>query len=296
MTNPLRNAGLLSTSVTDTQGAGSLGTTDRTLTNIILGAIIGLEIAGGFVYLKTTRDSTILTPAQYFRLSDSPLIAVIPESEENAPARGDAFRVLHSNLIIANLSGKVFSLTPAEPTNDTSRVTTALDKSFSQIQRSVLVIEADPHAPRCTNEFNLPTASSLPEALRGQSNVLNAIHIIPDGNVSVLPVGEYFPEFSDFVSAPVYAELLETARGTFDYVIVVGPHLVANPLAPSIAKQSDAVVLVILQNNTTTTDHITTATALNHVHAAIPGVIVTNVSSGLESNWCHVPEGSTNVA
>jgi Mrp family chromosome partitioning ATPase len=296
MTDPLRNAGLFVTSVSDAQATGSLGTTDRTLTNIILGAIMGLGIGGGFVYFKNNRDSTIRTPAQYFRLSDSPPLAVIPKSDENSATRDDAFRALRSNLLFANPASKVFALTSAEPTNDTWRVAIALAESIAQIQRSVLVIEADPNEPRCATEFNLPTASGLSEVLQGQGTVPDAIHVIPRGNVSVLPVGECFAEFCDYISAPVYAELLETARSQFDYIIVVGPQLVANSLSPAIAKQSDAVVLVIRQDHTTTTDLITAATALNNVHATMAGVIVTNVPPGLESKWKNVPEGSTHVA
>lgn len=293
LTDPLRNARLFVTSVSETTATESPGTTDRTLTNIILGAIIGLGIGGGFVYLKTSRDSTIRTPAQYFRLSDSPPLAVIPNSEEKSQARDNAFRVLRSNLLFANPTSKVFALASAEPTNDTWRVAMALAKSISQIQRSVLVIEADPNAPRCATEFNLLTSSGLSEVLRGQTTVPDAIHITPHGSVSVLPVGGNFPELSDYISAPVYSELLQTARSQFDYIIVVVPHLVANPLAPALAKQSDAVALVIRQNHTTTTDLITAATTLNQVHATVAGVIVTNVPTGSENNWNRVPEGST---
>jgi len=183
LTDPLKNAKLFVTSVTETPAIEGLGTTDRALTNIILGAIIGLGIGGGFVYLKTSRDSTIRTPAQYFRLSDSPPLAVIPNSEGKSPARDDAFRVLRSNLLFANPTSKVFALTSAEPTNDSWRVAIALAKSISQIQRSVLVIEADPKAPRCTTEFNLPTAGGLSEVLQGQATIKNAIHATPLGNV-----------------------------------------------------------------------------------------------------------------
>lgn len=171
--------------------------------------------------------------------------------ELNLPGENDyfteeAYKVLRTNLQFCGRDIKVIAITSCNENEGKSTVSLHIGKSFAELGKRVLVIDADMRksviAGRNTSAKN---PSGLSEVLTGMKPLSECIYPVKDCKMSVLFAGQYPPHPVELLSGKYFATLLEESRKVFDYIIIDTPPLGQVIDAAVIAEKCDGALLVL---------------------------------------------------
>lgn len=163
----------------------------------------------------------------------------------------EAYKVLRSNIQFCGKDIKVILLTSCEANEGKTTVSVHLAKSFADLDKKVLVIDADMRksvlAGRNTDAQNV---KGLSEVLTGFSTFENAVYKTQYPNLSILFAGKYPPNPVELLSSKHFADLIESVKnsGEFDYIIIDTPPLGMVIDAAVVAQVCDGAVLVLNDN------------------------------------------------
>jgi succinoglycan biosynthesis transport protein ExoP len=179
-----------------------------------------------------------------------------PQSEH-----GDAYRVLVANFDLANASSqsKVIMLTSAAAREGKTTATANLGIALARAGRRVAILDFDFHRPTLGGYFGLENASGLSDVLTGAAALSEALNRVPirdsvdgiprersgDGELTVVPAGRAPARALDRVSTPHVGDLLEVTKHEFDVVLVDTPPLMAASEGLALAKEVDAVIMLV---------------------------------------------------
>jgi capsular exopolysaccharide synthesis family protein len=114
-----------------------------------------------------------------------------------------------------------------------------------QVERRVLVIDADLRCPRLHTVLGAPAAPGLSDYLRGASDEPSVIQHGGSGNLCFIPSGSRVSDPSELLLNGRFKKLLERVGPAFDWVVIDSPPCL--PVADSgmIAEWCDGVLLVV---------------------------------------------------
>lgn len=162
----------------------------------------------------------------------------------------EAYKVLRTNLQFCGQEIKTIAVTSCQENEGKTTVSLHIAKSFSELGKSVLVIDADMRksviAGRNTNAKN---AKGLSEALIGISALSDCIYTTQYSGLHLLFAGKYPPNPVELLSGEYFVSLLEEVRKVYDYVIIDTPPLGPVIDAAVIASKCDGTVLVMSDGN-----------------------------------------------
>jgi capsular exopolysaccharide synthesis family protein len=162
----------------------------------------------------------------------------------------ESFRAVLTSLLTATSGKRVFALTSAMPKEGKTTVTCNLAVVLAEIDRKVLVIDADLRAPRIHDVFGIRNDF-------GFSDIAHERHSLANRPLETLVRPTYVPNVFAIPSGPGTAsiyrllysqrieELLERARAEFDMVLVDTPPMLGIPDARVLARMTDGVVFVM---------------------------------------------------
>ncbi len=300
---------LVITAISGSVGIVATGNSDRTLTNLILGLLIGFAAGVGYAFFRASRDRTIRNPHQLFTVTDTPPIGVITvqQSDANSPwaalntsgPEGDGYRSLRSHLLFGSPDSHLLVVTSPTAGDGKLTITVNLAIALSQVGKRVVLVESDLRQPRLTAALGLDGAKGLAEVLDQQLPIDQALQswpagsILESGSVTVLGAGSPAANPAELLSSEKYAAALTELRSTYDYVICLsGPILTATEAAV-VAKQSDGALVVVRLTKTTTTQLAAAATALIQVQTPIAGLVITAVPAGEAIKWAVFPSSAS---
>jgi polysaccharide biosynthesis transport protein len=172
----------------------------------------------------------------------------------------ESFRAVLASILFSSQEetrAKVLVLTSATPGEGKTMVASNLAIALSEIQRKVLLIDADMRKPRIHSLFELSNERGLSTFLRERELPSEAVTL--DGlaqptfipNLFILPSGPAAPAAANLLHSPHLLELLSTCRKEFDTVIIDTPPVQEMSDARVLGSLSDAVILVIRAGQTT---------------------------------------------
>ena len=117
--------------------------------------------------------------------------------------------------------------------------------SIAQLNRRVLLIDADLHRPRQHQIFGIDEEKALSSVLTAGQPVSAAIHETAVDNLCLLPAGPLLAAGSELFASPQFTQLLASVREQYDVVLIdTGPLLaVSDPCV--IASQVDGVLMAL---------------------------------------------------
>lgn len=164
----------------------------------------------------------------------------------------EAYKSIRTNLITLldrqNKKTIVISSPNASEGKSTTSINTAI--SLSQLNKKVLLIDADAHRPSIHYKLKLNNAAGLMELITGQTEPENAI-IHYNSSLDIITAGALSQNATEMFSTPKFDELLSTFREKYDYVILDAPPVNVLSDALVMGQKADGMVFVIRAGITT---------------------------------------------
>ena len=246
----------------------------QTTRNVAIGLAIGVLVGVVAAFVRDAFDLRIRRVRGIESLLGTPLLARLATPPRKVVRRGglvmysrpqsehgEAYRVLVANFDLANASSqsKVIMLTSAAAREGKTTATANLGIALARAGRRVAILDFDFHRPTLGGYFGLGKVLGLSDVLTGAAALSEAINRVPirdsvdgtpserpgDGELTVVPAGPAPARALDRVSTPLVGELLEVTKREFDVVLVDTPPLMAVSEGLAVAKEVDAVIMLV---------------------------------------------------
>jgi capsular exopolysaccharide synthesis family protein len=241
--------------------------------NLTIGFGLGLILAIVAVFLAEFLDDRFRTEEDVRERLAMPVLATIPQFDpaewgQNPwvkPLSVEAFYQLVASLRYSSKEPpRTIVFTSPDQGDGKSMIAVNTAISMSMMKARVLVIDADLRRPSLHEKLNVSNERGLSDVLVGLASFPDAIKSTEHTNVWVLTSGKTAPNPVALLQSPEFDEILEQARGRFEYVIVDGPALrsIVDSLILSI--KADGAVLVVSSQKS---DGRSVAAALQKLHS-----------------------------
>lgn len=233
------------------------------------GGLIGSLLALATMYILDVRDKTIKTFDEAKDLLGLTILGVIPtfnkskksirgeESLELPASRlvvrdmprspiSEAFRMLRANLkfMSADKELKVIVITSSVPGEGKSTIAANLALAMAQMERQVLLVDADLHQPVQHQIWELTNSQGLSNLIVGQSEINHAVKKVM-ANLDVLTAGVVPPSPASLLDSKRMASLIQNFGSSYDFVIIDAPSLNVAADAATLGQMADGVLLVV---------------------------------------------------
>ena len=228
----------------------------------LLGSII-------LAFLMESLDTGLRSIAEIESITELPSLAIIPRARkvgaENTEKLtiaqrnisvlvqpkshfAESFRSLRTSLLLSTTGKppKIILITSATPAEGKTTTATNIAAVLAQRDTRVLLIDADLRRPTVHHRFGLIGKAGLTTVLNGTMTLENAVQNIPEiPNLDILPSGPVPPFPTEMVGSEVMAQLLQRCAGIYSHVVIDSPPILSVTDGVILARQADAVVLVV---------------------------------------------------
>ena len=136
----------------------------------------------------------------------------------------EAYKMLRTNIEFSGDNNKVIFITSTTPGEGKSTVSFELAMSFAQNGMKTLLIDADTRKSVMKNRWRKGKIKyGLTHYLSGKNELTDVISVSDEPNFCMIFAGPVPPNPSELVGNDRFAELIESARETFDMIIVDTP-------------------------------------------------------------------------
>jgi capsular exopolysaccharide synthesis family protein len=158
----------------------------------------------------------------------------------------EAYKFLRANIQFCGPDIKVIVLTSCEEHEGKTTVSMSLAKSFAEIGKKVLLIDADMRkSVLAGRNLDAKDYRGLSEYLSGMCEIGEVVMKTSVKDMYVLLAGKYPPNPSELLNGRLFDSLIKVCRENFDYVIIDTPPLGAVSDAAVVAPKCDGSILVI---------------------------------------------------
>jgi capsular exopolysaccharide synthesis family protein len=237
---------------------------------MIVDTLVMLTLGIVVAFVLESLDTGIRTVAQIESLSGLPSLALIPRIRKTAadvaaqtPVQrnlgvvgnpmsqfAEAFRALRTSLLlsVAGREPRVILLTSATPTEGKTTVAMNLACVLAQRDVRVLLIDADLRRPTVHHRFSINGKVGLSSVLTGSVTLEQAVqHVAEVPKLDILVSGPVPPFPTEMLGSDVMHQLLEHCRGVYTHIVMDSPPLLSITDSVVLAREADAVVLVVRQ-------------------------------------------------
>jgi capsular exopolysaccharide synthesis family protein len=234
----------------------------NTLSMLVLGIILA--------FVLDSLDTGLRTVGEVESVSGLPSLALIPRTRANTTVSptastalrnlvvlsnpksqsAEAFRALRTSLLLSVAGGEpqIILLTSATPSEGKTTVSMNLACVLAQRDVRVLLIDADLRRPTVHHRFGLHGKVGLTSVLAGSITLEQAVQQVPElPNMDVLVSGPIPPFPTEMLSSSSMRALLERCRGIYTHVVMDSPPLLSVTDSIVLARDADAVVLIVRQ-------------------------------------------------
>lgn len=190
----------------------------------------------------------------------------------------EAFKALRTNLQFCGQDIHTVVITSCNENEGKTTITLQLAKSLSELDKRVLVIDADMRkSVMAGRNTSVEAPVGLSEVLTGLVAVKDCLYTTQCENLSIMFAGKYPPNPVELLGGPYFESLLQEARKVYDYVLIDVPPLESVIDAAVVAAKCDGTILVISDNQVRYRQAIEVAEQLKKSGSKILGVVRNNI-------------------
>jgi len=195
----------------------------------------------------------------------------------------EAFRSLRTAVLFTARGAppKVVVVTSAVAAEGKTVGSLNLATALAEAGSRVLLLEADLRHPRCHRTLGIDAARGLASVLAGQEELESVIHSLEAPRLSFIPAGAVPPNPAELMSSARMREIVASLRSRYDFVIIDTPPVLPVTDAVVLAREADAVVLVVRGHGTPSGLVREARDRLLMTGAPLLGVVVNDV----DLNW-----------
>ena len=158
----------------------------------------------------------------------------------------EAYRSLRTSIQYSGIDTELQSLvvTSSIPGEGKSTVASNLAKSFSEMNKKVLLIDADLRKPTIHKKLQLSNQVGLSDLIVQKLNPSEVIHKVDD-QFHVLTAGKIPPNPAELVGSEKMSQLLSYLKETYDYIIIDTPPVLSVTDPQLLALKADGTLMVI---------------------------------------------------
>ncbi len=144
----------------------------------------------------------------------------------------EQYRSLRTRLAQVEGAGTLRTILVTSPQKGEGKSVTAANLALTmaqELQRRVVLVEADLRKPSLQHLFGLPPGPGLAEYLAGAAELQDVMKVLPDHNLTVIPAGVTPVNPAELLGSTAMRRLLDHLRTRFDRVLLDTPPVL--PLA-----------------------------------------------------------------
>lgn len=196
----------------------------------------------------------------------------------------EAYKVLRTNLQFCGQDVRVIAVTSCDKNEGKTTVSLHLAKSLSELDKQVLVIDADMRkSVMAGRNANTTRPLGLSEVMTGMASLSQCLYATQYPKLHVIFAGKYPPNPVELLSSKYFAKLISEARKSYDYVIIDTPPLGYVIDAAVVAPLCDGAMIVIGSNKIQASAARDTVQQLRKSGSKILGVVKNQVKSSSHS-------------
>jgi capsular exopolysaccharide synthesis family protein len=261
--------------------------------NAGLGLLAGMFLGVAFVIVRERADRSIQAPGECSQYVDAPELGIIPSAtldtgrahyysrlgrrkhHEGADGEeerrrvelvtwqrkpslvAESFRAAVASILFSGENGnhpRVIVMTSPAPKEGKTTVASNLALALAEINRRVLVIDADMRKPRMHDIFGVSNEHGLSDVLKAAGPMNGDSGIICETaypGVFVMPAGPSEVGIHNMLYSPRLPEIIARFRKEFDAVIIDTPPMLHMSDARVLGRLADGVIIVIRAGRTT---------------------------------------------
>ncbi len=236
--------------------------------NTVLGGILGLLLGLGLAFLLNRVDQRIREPGDLEDVYGVPVVGIVPESSAFRipqatkgspigvlpPNEAEIFGLLRAHIRYFNVDRelRVVVVVSATPGDGKTTVARNLATATAMVGSRVLLIEADLRRPMVARNFGIDQEPGLSEVLVGAESLESAVQRVEvaskrdmHAGLDVLVAGGVLPPNPpQVIESQAMESVLQSARNTYDLVIIDTPPLALLPDAFPLVSRADGVLVV----------------------------------------------------
>ena len=232
----------------------------RPFLNLVLGLVGGLLLGSALVFLRENFDDAIRSTDDVERKLGLPSIGVIPRLQDEADMRdemadrksdmSEAYAALRGALLLSTPGGAPKSLifTSSGPGEGKSTSALAIARSFAQIGRRVILIDADMRRPSQHKRFEVKNEVGLSSLLAGQATLQQAKKDSDQLGLDLVTAGPIPVNPAELIAGPAMLELVQHCEKEYDLVVIDSPPVLGLADAPALVADVGSTVFVVEAN------------------------------------------------
>lgn len=194
----------------------------------------------------------------------------------------EAYKRVRTNITFSGEDIRVVAVTSSIPNEGKSEVSFRLAQAFAEDGKKVLYIDADIRKSVTVARYGVDRETKgLSHYLSGQTkNLEDVIYETNIDNLSMIFTGAKAPNPAELLGRPKFANMLETLKEQYDFIILDCPPLGSVIDAVLVAKNCDGTILVIESDNVSYKMVQNVKKQLDQSDCKILGVVLNKVQSG----------------
>lgn len=269
--------------------------------SIFMGALLGLILGVGAAFFLEYLDRTVRTSADVEELLGIPVLGLIPrlrrteDEEPNVHGKlsplvvamdpmdpaAEAYRNLRVNLLFMSTEDDpIRSILFTSPGPDEGKSTSAVNFAVMLAQQGhrVLLLDADLRRPSLHRALDVLREPGLTNLLVGDAEMRECVRpgVLP--NLDLLPSGPFPPNPSELLSSRSMARLMDELKGSYAYVVVDSPPVLAVTDASVLGGLVDGAAMVLRSGTTEQRAAERAASQLRRLSVRIFGAVLNEVT------------------
>ena len=312
--------------------------TNRTITPkkqliMMLSTLAGALLGALLVFIMHLLRNVVKDPERIESKTGVPVIATIPRSAvlsrlstnkkaaprmlahvDNSSLSYEAIKSLRTKLILSmpavtlgSQKAKVLLLTGESPGVGKSLISANLAEVFAQLNKKVLLIDADMRMGELHKVFGMSQYDGLADYLLLDDNSLqlsksadaqimndvsdfgigNFIHPSGIDHIDFMPRGKHPSDPESLLISEKFDTLLTQLKSHYDYIIIDSPPLLAASDAMVLAQHADKVLMVTRYDDSIEKQLIYAVKQMHESDIQVDGIILNDVRQGLMSKYSY---------
>lgn len=255
---------------------------------VITGLAIGLLLGGIIALGREVLDTRIRTDRDLRRVTDAPLLGVVPVKKDKtggmlvmrtAPGSflSESYRRIAANLGYINPGTTVDSVVVTSPLPHEGKSTVAINLALALAENfdRVLLVDADLRRPMIADYCQIDDSAGLTTALSGAAELQTVIERW--GSIDVLPAGPVPPNPNQLLASVAMEQVVAALTAEYDIVIFDSAPLM--PVSDSLAlTRLTSGALLVTRSGATKRGHVRAAIeSVEAVNADLLGIVINRV-------------------